>query len=122
MNLNIRKYRESMGITQQELAKEIGKSFRTIQSWERGESYPNAEYLWKLCEYFDTDPNTFLGWYDEHPRHEETPLSSDEQELISLHRQSTPEWRHNLMQNARASALASKDAAERDTSDVRKEA
>lgn len=122
MNLNIRKYRESMGITQLELAKEIGKSFRTIQSWERGESYPNAEYLWKLCEYFDTDPNTFLGWYDEHPRQEDPPLTKEERELISLHRQSTPEWRHNLIQNARASALASKDAAERDTSDVRKEA
>lgn len=122
MNLKLKQMRTERGLSQREFARDFGKSFRTIQMWENGESYPNAEYLWKLCEYFDTDPNTFLGWYDEHPRHEETPLSSDEQELISLHRQSTPEWRHNLIQNARASALASKDAAERDTSDVRKEA
>jgi len=45
MNLDIRKFREAFGLTQQQLAEQIGKSFRTIQSWERRESYPNAEML-----------------------------------------------------------------------------
>lgn len=122
MNLKLKQMRVDRGMSQREFAKDFGKSFRTIQMWENGESYPNAEALWRMCEYFGTDPNTFLGWYDEHPREDAQPLSPAESELVSLHRQSTPEWRHNLIQNARASALASKDAAERDTSDVRKEA
>lgn len=118
MNLDIRKFREAFGLTQQQLAEQIGKSFRTIQSWERRESYPNAEMLWKLCEFFGTDPNTFLGWYDDHPRQDAAPLESDEAEIVGYYRESTPERKHSLMMTARDSAAMSKDAAERPASDV----
>ena len=67
MNLRLRERREALGLNQKELAQKVGKSFRTIQSWEREESYPNAELVGALCEVFNTDPNDLLGWYDEHP-------------------------------------------------------
>ena len=67
MNLRLRERREAQGLNQKELAQKVGKSFRTIQSWEREESYPNAELVGALCEVFNTDPNDLLGWYEEHP-------------------------------------------------------
>ena len=45
MNLRLRERREALGLNQKELAQKVGKSFRTIQSWEREESYPNAELV-----------------------------------------------------------------------------
>lgn len=119
MNFKLGEYRESRGLTQKELAKLIGKSTGTIQSWEYGDSYPNAEMLWKLCEFFRTDPNTMLGWWDDHPRDEAPPLNPDEAEIVGYYRESTPERKHSLMMTARDSAAMSKDAAERPASGVR---
>lgn len=93
MNLKLRKYRESIGLTQKEFAKAINKSVGTIQSWEREDSYPNADMLWKLCEFFGTDPNEFMGWWDEHPRESPPALTRDESVLLSDYRDCTPERR-----------------------------
>lgn len=93
MNLKLRQFREASGMTQQQVAKSIKKSFRTVQSWERGESYPNAEMVWDLCVLFGTDPNEFLGWWDEHERPESPPLTRDESVLLSDYRDCTPERR-----------------------------
>lgn len=118
MNLKIRSYRERSEMTQQELAKAIGKSFRTIQSWERNESFPNAEMIWKLSELFDTDPNEFLGWYEEHPRNDSTGLSDDECEIVDCYRVAAPQWRTNIAMTARAAAGESLKAAEHPLSEV----
>lgn len=100
MNIKLREYRESISLTQADLADLVGKSFRTIQSWERGESYPNAESIWKLCKVFSTDPNTLLGWYDEHPR-SDAGLSRSEAIVISDYREATPEGRRDIEKYAR---------------------
>ena len=122
MNFDLRKYREILGVTQQDLAKAIGKSFRTVQSWERGESYPNAEYVWRLCEFFGTDPNTLLGWYEEHPREDAPDLSRDERELVGCYRESTQQRKSAMMMAARDYAAMSKDtgreAGSRDMSEA----
>ncbi len=112
MKLKLKQMREDRSMSQRRLADEIGKSFRTVQSWERGDSYPNAESIWKLCEVFDTDPNTFLGWYDEHPREETPGLTSEEGEIVSCYRAAAPQWRTNIAMTARAAAGESKKAAE----------
>lgn len=112
MKLKLRRYREERGLTQSELAKAIGKSFRTVQAWEREESFPNAEMVWKLCEVFETDPNDFLGWYEEHPRADTPALTRDESEIVGCYRASTPARKASLMQTARDSAVMSKEVAE----------
>lgn len=113
MKLPIREHRERLKLTQLELAKMAGRSFRTIQSWERGESYPNAEYVWKLCEIFGTDPNTFLGWNDEHPDDTNgTPLNSHEKALIADYRACSPVWMANISMTAQAAAGQSREEAE----------
>lgn len=93
MKLKIRQHREAKKLTQQDLGKAIGKSFRTIQSWEREDSYPNADMLWKLCEFFGTDPNEFMGWWDDHPRESPPALTRDESVLLSDYRECTPDRR-----------------------------
>ena len=100
MKLEIRKRREDMGMTQSELAKKIGKSFRTVQSWERDESYPNAEMVWALCEVFGCTPNDLLGWYEEHPREDAPQLARDEAALLADYRSCTPEWKRNVAMTA----------------------
>lgn len=115
MDLRLKERRESLGLTQQELAKKVGKSFRTIQSWERGESYPNAEFVVVLCKIFDIDPNELLGWYIDHPEDRPVPLKPDSlaSELVSCYSQCTVDRQAALIQYARDAALASGEATER---------
>lgn len=108
MNLRIRERREALGLTQTELAKKVGKSFRTIQSWERGESYPNAEYVVVLCKIFNTDPNDLCDWYATHPREYAPALAMDETALIDDYRSCTPEQKRFIAlaaDNARGASL-----------------
>lgn len=112
MDFNLRKFRESAGYTQQELADKIGKSFRTIQSWERGVSYPNAEALCDLCNLFGTDPDTILGWWDDHPREDAPPATREEEELLDTYRLCTPEWKRNVQMTALAAKGESLKRAE----------
>ena len=109
MNLKIRQYREAKKLTQQELGKAIGKSFRTIQSWEREDSYPNADMLWRLCEFFGTDPNEFMGWYDVHPRDEAKPLSRDESVLVDRFRECAPGGRATVLATALGQVALAKE-------------
>lgn len=112
MNFDLKKFREVAGYTQQELAIRIGKSFRTIQSWERGVSYPNAEALCDLCDLFGTDPDTILGWWEDHPRVDSPPLSADETELLDTYRLCTPEWKRNVQMTALSAKGESLKSAE----------
>lgn len=121
MDLKIRERREALGLTQTELAKKVGKSFRTIQSWERGESYPNAEYVAVLCNVFNVDPNDLLGWYIDHPRAHPQPqrLDPEHETLISNYDRCTPERRDILMHQAMDGAYISQERPERDLPDAR---
>ena len=67
MELKIKEMRQKVGMSQEELADKIGKSCRGVQQWERGKSSPSANAVWDMCEALGCDPNTLLGWYDEHP-------------------------------------------------------
>lgn len=118
MNLKLRKYRESLNMTQADLAKKIGKSFRTIQSWERGESYPNTEAIWSLCEVFNTDPNDFLGWYDEHPREDGIPISLKEAEILSCYRNSSPDDQRYIERSAQMASGDTKKESQNNPSQV----
>ena len=106
MNLRLRERREALGLNQKELAQKVGKSFRTIQSWEREESYPNAELVGALCEVFNTDD--LLGWYEGHPEGKPTAPVGAEGELITCYRQSTEKRRSKILETARDQAELSK--------------
>lgn len=112
MNLKIREFRDGLGLTQKQFAKSIKKSVGTIQSWEAGDSYPNAEAICVMCELFGTDPNTLLGWYDDHPQDApKAALSRDESVLLSDYRECTPARRAKAADAVRDQRDLSKEPA-----------
>ena len=48
-SLDIKKIRNKLGISQQELAEMIGVHYRTIQNWERGGTIPKSKHT-LLCD------------------------------------------------------------------------
>ncbi len=112
MNFKLEQFRKANGMTQKELAMAVHKSIGTIQSWENGTSYPNAESLVALCNLFNIDANTLLGWYDTHPREDAPPLAADEADVINGYRSCTPEWKRHVRMDVEAAAGASLKSAE----------
>lgn len=85
--MKLAEIRKKSGVSQVELAKHVGKSDRTIQAWEADKASPPADVVWDICEFLGCDPNTLLGWYDEHP--EDMPKGardSEEQALLDNYR------------------------------------
>ena len=108
--LHIKRFRTECRMTQKELAKAVNKSYVTIQSWEKGTSYPNAESILDMCDLFDCTPNDLLGWYDNHPRPiEEMP--ADRRALISSYDKCDKPTRASILMVAKNSALASVNQA-----------
>ena len=73
VRLMLKEIRKKAGVTQTSLAKELGVDTKTVGNWERGETIPNALQVWACAVALGTDPNTVLGWYEEHPMEAPTP-------------------------------------------------
>lgn len=75
--------RDKKGISQYELAKDIGTTQKQIYSWENDVQSPKAEALIKIAEYFDVSVDYLLGLVSDPQRTLiESDLSNDEQLLI----------------------------------------
>lgn len=111
MNLRIREVRKNLHMSQTELADATGTSLRTVGSWERSESLPNVEQLWKCAKVLHTDPNDLLGWYEEHPEDRPTAPTGAEGELIVCYRQSSEKRRSKILETARDQAELSQNQA-----------
>lgn len=118
MGLEIKALRKKLHISQTEFAKAVGVSLRTVGSWERGESVPNAEQVWNCAVALDCSPDEILGWEDEKTPDKAVTLSDEEWEIVMCYRRSTPQWRQNIAMTARAAAGESKEVAERVVSNV----
>ena len=57
----IRNARKSLGLTQRQLAQQIGVSNTSISNWEKGLSRPDADMIQKLCQCLNLQPNYFYG-------------------------------------------------------------
>ena len=53
----LREARKSKGMSQQELADELGISINSVANYERGTSFPKESYLYKIINIFGLDPN-----------------------------------------------------------------
>lgn len=101
-HFRIREFREAANETQEQLAIALGVSYSTVKSWERCVSAPKADSIVDMCVHFGTDPNTLLGWYDEHP--EDRPSASvtrEEAVLLDNYRASPPDGRSTITAVAR---------------------
>jgi len=57
----LREQRKKHNLTQEELAKELGLTRRSLVNYEQGASYPKERGLYyRLAEFFDVDVNYFL--------------------------------------------------------------
>jgi len=115
MELNIRGMRKRANMTQGELAAAIGVNLSTVGNWERNITCPDAEQVWNCAVALGCTPNDILGWNEQPPDNGES-LDSQEREIVSNYRQSTPQWKQNIQMTARAAAGESKEASERGVS------
>ena len=56
----IKKYRESMGFSQEELADKIYVSRQTLSNWETNKFYPDIKSITMLCNMFDVSLDEFI--------------------------------------------------------------
>jgi len=63
--IRIKELRESKGLSQAGLAKELGLSPNTICQYERGTREPDIQTIIKICKYFDCSSDYLIGLKDE---------------------------------------------------------
>lgn len=62
---NIRYYRKRAGLTEKELARDVGCSVAAISTWERDLHDPPALAVVSLCGALDVTPGELLGWKEQ---------------------------------------------------------
>lgn len=62
---NIRKLRESRGLTQMQLAEHLGVSFQAVSTWEKGIKVPRSGALEKLAKFFGVSRAEVMGWEEQ---------------------------------------------------------
>lgn len=112
MELAIKQLRNKLHISQTDFANSVGVSLRTIGSWERGESMPNAEQVWNCAVTLGCTPNDILGWEEPSQGNTAEALTAEEREIVDCYRDSAPQWRQNIAMTARAAAGESKKKSE----------
>ena len=57
----LQQLRRQKGLSQENLAEQLGVSRQAVGKWESGVAVPELEKLLELCRLFDTDLNDLLG-------------------------------------------------------------
>ena len=53
--LSLKALRVDMDMTQEDAAKKLGITVRTLQNWESGETFPTAKQLMLICDAYDCE-------------------------------------------------------------------
>lgn len=61
LDIQIKKLRTSCGITQVELARELGVTKQCVSNWENDNIQPSIEMLIKIAKYFKVSADYILG-------------------------------------------------------------
>ena len=96
MKLNIKEFREELGLTQKELAEKIGNVQRNISNWENGTSEPDCETILRLSEVFDVSIDELFG--KETVNINRQPLAGIEYSLLKSVSQLTEAQKYALLQ------------------------
>ena len=57
----LRELRKEKGLTQKQLAEQLGNAQSAIYYWETNKQEPNISALKKLCEFFNVSSDYFIG-------------------------------------------------------------
>lgn len=84
LNENIRNFRKSKGLSQEELAVRLNVVRQTVSKWENGLSVPDAELLIALAGELDTTVGTLLGETQSETVPDDVRIISEKLESINL--------------------------------------
>lgn len=94
MNNILKKLRNESGLTQFQLAQEIGTSQNNISRWELGETEPSAYYLKKIAEFYKITTDYILGVEDdsEYKSYDtaKNAITLEERKIINAYRTLSP--------------------------------
>lgn len=102
---NLRKLRETHGISQQKLADAIGLTQQSVNKYENHKIEPDIETLIRIADFFHTSVDYLVGHTDVQGTSEGVPvyrLNADEVKLINQYRQLTLKEKdsiHLVMEN-----------------------
>ena len=84
LNENIKNFRKSKGLSQEELAIKLNVVRQTVSKWENGLSVPDSEMLIALAEELDTSVSTLLGETKNETVLDDVETISEKLEVINL--------------------------------------
>lgn len=61
LNVNLKRLRKSLKLTQEQLAEALNIPYRTLLNWELGVREPSARNLCMLSQYFNVHPIDLMG-------------------------------------------------------------
>lgn len=108
---NIRRLRESKGLSQGELAVRLNVVRQTVSKWERGLSVPDADLLIALSEALEQPVSALLGEAVAEPKADELAALAEKLEVVNLQLARQKETRRKVLRGillavAAATALA----------------
>ncbi|WP_050697556.1 helix-turn-helix transcriptional regulator [Anaeromassilibacillus senegalensis] len=90
----IKSMRVNYGLTQKEMAEQLGKKQQTIASWETGQSQPDANTLFTMCALCGTTVDVAFGFAQKNsPAPEESEAEEDDPRVDKL---GTPKSAYDL--------------------------
>lgn len=84
LNENIKAFRKSKGLSQQELAVKVNVVRQTVSKWEQGLSVPDSDLLIALSEALETPVSTLLGETVTETDVDQVQALSEKLEIINL--------------------------------------
>ena len=94
----LRRLRKERGLTQAELARQIGIQQSDLSRMEKGEYRVSLDNLFKILGVFDLDLVDFFGEKKETPAQERQPLSRGDMKILHLLRELSPEGRAEVQE------------------------
>lgn len=92
---NLNYYLNQSGRLQRELAEYVGAKYTTVSGWTRGISYPRADAMEKIANFFGIPTTQLIG-----ERSSPTVLSTEENSLIMTYRHLNPKGKELLHNRA----------------------
>ena len=84
LNENIKAFRKSKGLSQEELAIKLNVVRQTISKWEQGLSVPDSDMLISISEVLETPVSTLLGETVIESKVDDIKTISEKLEIINL--------------------------------------
>ena len=94
----LRRLRKERGLTQAELARQIGIQQSDLSRMEQGEYRVSLDNLFKILAVFDLDLAEFFGDAEQKSRRQSQPLSRQDMKVLHLLRELSPAGRAEVQE------------------------